>query len=193
MPVFTLIAGVNGVGKSSLAGLLLAQTNELGQFLNTDSAAAELGIGKVQAGKMTLNQIRHCLRWGMSFTQETTLSGHQPKETVQKAKDAGFRIELHYVALDTLEESLARIENRVRLGGHSIPKKDVSRRFQKRFQDLCAILPWCDEAKFYDNYNGFQLVAQYQNGLLIPVGKMHPLWLTELEKEYAFFQTDLNN
>ena len=133
MPVFTLIAGVNGVGKSSLAGLLLAQSNELGQFLDTNRTAAELGIGKVQAGKMTLNQIRHCLRWGMSFAQETTLSGHQPKETVQKAKKAGFRVQMHYAALDTLEESLARIENRVRCGGHSIPKEDVTRRFYTDF------------------------------------------------------------
>ncbi|MDO4630323.1 MAG: hypothetical protein Q4C70_14185 [Planctomycetia bacterium] len=182
MSIYTLIAGVDGVGKSSLAGLLLAQTNTLGRFIDTDRLVAELGIGRVSAGKVALQQIQRCLDWKLSFTQETTLAGRQPRETARKAKQADFQVFLHNVALDSLTESLQRIENRVRLGGHSIPEKDVTRRFQKRFSDLIALLPWCDETKLYDNRNGFQLVAIWRNGILIPQGNYTPQWLSELEQ-----------
>ena len=42
------------------------------------------------------------------------------------------------------------------------------------------MLPYCDEAEFYDNDNGFVLVAEYRNGEIRTVGSRHPLWLMEL-------------
>ena len=39
---------------------------------------------------------------------------------------------------------------------------------------------YCDEAEFYDNDNGFQLVAEYRNGKLRTVGSFVPGWLKEL-------------
>ena len=46
--------------------------------------------------------------------------------------------------------------------------------------DLRRILPFCGEAKFYDNENGFMLAAVWQNGLLIPVGTRVLPWVREL-------------
>ena len=67
-----------------------------------------------------------------------------------------------------MEESLGRIRNRVAKGGHDIPREDVERRFQSRFADVLRVLPYCDEARFFDNDNGFVEVAEYRNGELIP-------------------------
>lgn len=82
--------------------------------------------------------------------------------------------------LDELEEALRRIENRVAKGGHDIPRHDVERRFQRRFRDVWKVLPYCDEAKFFDNNNGFSLVAEYRNGEILPLGTDGPQWLQEL-------------
>ena len=49
-----------------------------------------------------------------------------------------------------------------------------------RFEDLLRVLPWCDSVKFYDNRNGFQLVALWQNGLFQLVGFTQPQWLKDL-------------
>ena len=46
--------------------------------------------------------------------------------------------------------------------------------------DVVKLLPYCDEAKFFDNDNGFVLVAEYRNGELLPVGDKRPAWLLEL-------------
>ena len=111
---------------------------------------------------------------------ETTLSGGYPKRLAKRAKETGYYIRLYYVGLDTLSESLHRIQNRVAKGGHDIPYHDVERRFSRRFADVVKLLPYCDEAKFFDNDNGFVLVAEYRNGELLPVGDKRPAWLLEL-------------
>ena len=63
------------------------------------------------------------------------------------------------MGLDTAEESVRRIANRVARGGHDIPTRDVERWFARRFRDLGKLLPLCNEATFYDNDNGFRVVA----------------------------------
>ena len=84
------------------------------------------------------------------------------------------------MGLDSVEDSRQRIHNRVARGGHNIPAKDVERRFSTRFADVFKILPYCDEAKFFDNNNGFVLVAEYRNGELLPIGDFRPQWLREM-------------
>jgi len=144
MKKYTIIAGVDGVGKSSLFGILSREVKNLGR------------------------------------TFITTLSGHRILNTVKRAMEKGYYIRLYYVGLNTVEESLVRIENRVKKGGHNIPDADVKRRFNKRFEDLTTILQYCDEATFYDNENGFVAVAEYKNGEILQIGNLKPEWLNEL-------------
>ena len=54
------------------------------------------------------------------------------------------------------------------------------RRFAGRWEAVAKVLPYCDEAEFYDNDNGFVLVAKYRNGELRTVGSRRPQWLMEL-------------
>ena len=84
--------------------------------------------------------------------------------------------------MDTAQESLERIANRVKRGGHDIPRDDVVRRFGGRWEAVEKILPYCDEGEFYDNDNGFVKVAEYRNGELLTIGSHRPLWLDELQR-----------
>lgn len=59
----------------------------------------------------------------------------------------------------------------------------MERRFAGRWEAVAKVLPYCDEAEFYDNDNGFVLVAEYRNGELRTVGNIDPMWLKEL-REY---------
>lgn len=179
MKLYTIIGGVNGCGKSSLTGALKAERSDLGLIIDVDKLAAQLG-SPVEGGKAAVRKIDECLEKGISFTQETTLSGARTERTIRRAKERGYTIRLYYIGLDTLEESLGRIRNRVAKGGHDIPKEDVERRFQSRFADVLRVLPYCDEARFFDNDNGFVEVAEYRNGELIPRVSTPPRWLLEL-------------
>lgn len=179
MKLYTIIGGVNGCGKSSLTGALKAERSDLGLLIDVDKLAAQLG-SPVEGGKAAVRKIDQCLEKGISFTQETTLSGARTERTIRRAKERGYTIRLYYIGLDTMEESLGRIANRVAKGGHDIPREDVERRFQSRFADVLRILPYCDEARFFDNDNGFVEVAEYRNGELIPRVPNPPRWLLEL-------------
>lgn len=169
MKLYTIIGGVNGCGKSSLTGALKAERSDLGTVLDGDRPST----------------IDECLEKGVSFTQETTLSGARTERTIRRAKDLGYTIRLYYIGLDTVEESLGRIRNRVAKGGHNIPREDVERRFSTRFADVLRVLPYCDEARFFDNDNGFVEVAEYRNGELFPRVANPPRWLRELRNKMA--------
>lgn len=181
MKTYTIIGGVNGVGKSSFTGVLKERSTDLGIIVDVDKITAELSAGALAGGKAALRKINECIDKGVSFTQETTLSGRKTEGTAKRVKDLGYHIRLFYIALDSAEESLSRIENRVKRGGHDIPHDDVIRRFEGRWEAVAKILPYCDEAEFYDNDNGFVLVAEYRNGELRSIGTRRPKWLAELQ------------
>lgn len=184
MKLYTIIGGVNGCGKSSLTGALKAERSDLGIIIDVDKLNARLG-GVLEGGKAAVRKIDECLEMGVSFTQETTLSGARTERTIRRAKDLGYTIRLYYIGLDTVEESLGRIRNRVAKGGHNIPREDVERRFSTRFADVLRVLPYCDEARFFDNDNGFVEVAEYRNGELFPRVADPPRWLRELRNKMA--------
>ena len=180
MKTYTIIAGVNGCGKSSLTGVLRTEINNLGKIIDVDKITVGCGGNALEGGKKAVALINECLDKEICFTQETTLSGRKTLDTIKRAIAKDYYVRLYYVGLDTMEESLLRIENRVRKGGHNIATDAVARRFEKRFDNLLAILPYCNEATFYDNDNGFVTVAKYKNGELQPVGKQQPKWMEEL-------------
>ena len=93
MPIFTIIGGVNGSGKSSLTGVLKAQRTDLGRIIDVDKLAKIHG-GFLEGGRAALAQQAECMREGVSFTQETTLSGQRPARIARQAKDAGYYVRL---------------------------------------------------------------------------------------------------
>ena len=182
MKTYTIIGGVNGTGKSSLTGVLRTQLKDLGTIIDGDKITAQGNYSPLEGGKVALQRINECLEKRVCFTQETTLSGHKTEITASRAKESGYFIRLFYVGLDNPEECLLRIENRVKHGGHDIPEHDVLRRFAGRWEAVAKILPYCDEAHFFDNNNGFVEVAEYINGELILKGSNHPKWVVELSE-----------
>ena len=180
MKIYTIIGGVNGVGKSSFTGVLKERSTDLGVIVDVDRITAELGGNSLAGGRAALRKISQCIEKGISFTQETTLSGRRTEATAKQVKELGYRVRLFYIGLDTAEESLSRIANRVKRGGHDIPQDDVVRRFAGRWEAVSKVLPYCDEAEFYDNDNGFVLVAEYRNGEIRTIGSRRPQWLMEL-------------
>lgn len=184
--IYTIVAGGNGLEKSSLTGVLQTETTKLGKIIDANKITVKCGENSIEGVKLKIDPIDECLDKGISFTQETTLSDHKTLPTVKRAIKKGYYVRLYYVALNIVEESILRIENRVRKGGHNISGDDVKHRFAKRFQDLKNIIEYCDKATFYDNENGFVAVAEYRNGELLLIGDYTPDWLNELNQILQF-------
>lgn len=180
MKIYTIIGGLNGAGKSSLTGLLKTERDDLGLVIDVDRIAKDRNISNLEAGKIALDLIEKCLDTGVNFTQETTLSGHRTLKTIKEAKKRDYFIRLYYVGVSGYGELLARIKNRVKKGGHNISEKDLTYRFNKYVDDLCAVLPYCDKAMFYDNENGFAEIARFKNGELHKTAESVPQWTVDI-------------
>ena len=181
MKKYTIIGGINGTGKSSFTGVLKTNVSDLGVIIDVDRITASVGGKPLEGGKIALKKINDCFEKGVCFTQETTLSGSFVPKTAKRAQELNYYIRLYYIGLDTMEESLDRIANRVKRGGHNVTDEDVERRFAERWKSVAAVLPYCNEAAFYDNDNGFVEIAEYRNGELRLIGEEHPAWILELQ------------
>lgn len=180
MKIYNIIGGVNGAGKSSLTGSLKYQRSDLGTIIDVDKITAQMGGDPLTGGKAApLPKSGSAWKKGSALRRKPTLAGYRTERTAKEAKEAGYYIRLFYVGLDTVQESLKRIQNRVEKGGHDIPPDDVKRRFSGRFEALAKVLPYCDEAIFFDNDNGFREVGEYRNGELVPFGDS-PEWFRQL-------------
>ena len=96
MKIYTIIGGVNGVGKSSFTGVLKSRTTDLGAIIDVDKITAQLGGKLLDGAKRAIHIMQECIRNGVSFTQETTLAGQRPKSATKKAKEAGYYIRLYW-------------------------------------------------------------------------------------------------
>lgn len=62
MKTYTIIGGVNGVGKSSFTGVLKEQSTDLGIMIDMDRITAELDGNALGGGRVAIEKIRQWLR-----------------------------------------------------------------------------------------------------------------------------------
>ena len=96
------------------------------------------------------------------------------------AKSLGYKIELHYVGVASVDIAKERIAYRVSKGGHGIPDADVERRYSESFDRLKEIISLCDLTILYDNTENFNRFAIYQEGKLFDLSDNRPGWYNEL-------------
>ena len=103
MNQYTIIAGVNGTGKSSLRGVLEGQGVNLGHIVDANLIAKKNQMDTIKAGRMAIAEIESCLSRSASFTQETTLSGKRIEKTLQQARKQGYYVVLYYIGLSSAQ------------------------------------------------------------------------------------------
>ena len=129
-----IIAGPNGAGKTTFARSFLPEEAQCPRFLNADLIAAGLSPFApeevaIKSGRLMLNEIAECVRRGESFAFETTLSGRSYLAQLKQWRLHDYHVSLFFLALSNAEMAIARVAERVRQGGHSIPEGVIRRRF----------------------------------------------------------------
>jgi predicted ABC-type ATPase len=134
-----IVGGANGAGKTTFAVEYASRRNWL--YLGADAIAAELrpdaaGLVPVAAGQELTRRLTAALSGDDAIILESTLAGRTLRHVIGNARDCGFTITIVYLFLDSPDTCVERVAERVQKGGHSVPERDVRRRFLRSIRNF---------------------------------------------------------
>lgn len=156
--MITVIAGVNGAGKSSIPGARIEAAG--GQYYNPDVQARRLvqhdrslslASANSQAWKLGFEQLQRSIEHDDDYAFETTLGGNTIVQTLIEAGQADRQIQVFYCGLDSPELHIERVALRVARGGHAIPEQTIRERWKSSILNMMALIPVCYRVQIWDN------------------------------------------
>jgi predicted ABC-type ATPase len=157
-PKLLIVAGPNGVGKTSITSKILKhQWIEGCEYINPDLIARDC-FGDwnsyesiMHAAQYAAEWRERCLRERQSLIFETVLSAPDKLAFVGKAKDCGFFIRLFFIGTDSPQINASRVARRVEEGGHDVPISKIISRYDKSIVNCAILAPLVDRLYVYDN------------------------------------------
>jgi predicted ABC-type ATPase len=135
MPFVTMVAGPNGSGKSTLTASLDDSQVRLGEYINADEIMQSITGSweeRSREAQRRADELRaSCLTRHVSFTFETVMSHVSKVEFFQQCREAGFDTVLYFVGTGDPALNVARVAQRVALGGHDVPRDRIASRYER--------------------------------------------------------------
>lgn len=156
--IITVLAGVNGAGKSSVAGAFIRQAG--GDYYNPDEFTRSLirqnpAIAPAEANSLAWTRGKELLEQAIAadrdFVFETTLGARTIPRLLARAAKDGLSVRLFFVGLESAEHHLRRVARRVANGGHDIPEAKIRERWESSRLNLVRLLPLLSELMVWDN------------------------------------------
>lgn len=86
------------------------------------------------------------------FAFETTLASKTFAHWIQNLKPTGYSFHLFYLWLPSPEFAIARVAERVQMGGHNVPPETIRRRYHAGLKNFFAMYQQlADTWRIYDN------------------------------------------
>ncbi len=156
-PHIIIIAGPNGAGKSTTAPSLLQGTLGVKEFVNADVIAQGLSafqpeMAAFHAGRIMLERLHYLEKERVNFAFETTLASRTFAPWIDDLRKKGYICHLVFLWLPSPEFAVARVQERVRMGGHNVPEEVVRRRYKAGIRNFFQLYqPLTESWRFYDN------------------------------------------
>src|SRR3981081_1688402 len=157
-PSIYVIAGVNGAGKSSIAGQAFRQAGA--DYYDPDEAArrflaANHSLTEAEANSAAWHEgarlLKRAIDERLDFAFETTLGANTIPRLLRQAANSGLEVYIWYVGLESPELHIARVKSRVARGGHDISEADIRRRYERSRLNLIDLLPFLRGLRMFDN------------------------------------------
>ncbi|MDR1083902.1 MAG: zeta toxin family protein [Deltaproteobacteria bacterium] len=189
-PHTIILAGPNGVGKSTSAPVLLRDTFAVDEFVNADSIAQGLSAFRpesvgLEAGRIMLKRLQELAGKRANFAFETTLASRTFASWLKQLAAAGYKSHLMFLTLPDAEAAIARVASRVSLGGHNVPAYDIRRRFMAGLKNLFHLyMPVVSSWQIFDNSNADSPVKIAEGGLETSFNVIYEKQYNSLMREY---------
>lgn len=193
----TIFAGPNGSGKSTLKRKITESGYQLGAYINADEIAATLRKSARHSG-LTIDQEdlerqafheaetrrQDALISGGDFAFETVFSHPSKLEFIKSAKACSFFVRLFFISTENALLNVARVQSRVKEGGHSVPLGKIVSRYKRTMSLLAPASLLSDEVFLFDNSGiEMRMVASLRTGFgrkpMIPFGERIPAWVVQ--------------
>lgn len=158
-PNVIILAGPNRAGKTTAAPRVLAETLDVAEFVNADTIARGLSAFNeesqaMEAGRIMLRRLHELGAQNVSFAFETTLASRTFAAFVKQLKGQGYAFRLFFFSLASADMAVARVQHRVRLGGHNVPEETIRRRYESGLRNFFELYsPLATSWRLYENSN----------------------------------------
>jgi len=190
-PNVIVLAGPNGAGKTTAASLLLREALGVVEFVNADTIALGLAafspeLVALEAGAIMLTRLKELAAQRRSFAFETTLASRSLAPWLTELTGSGYQFHLVFLWLPNADFAVARVGDRVRMGGHNVAEETIRRRYRGGLRNFFALYqPLATTWRMYDNSDVTQmsLIASGQGTAVTQVVNM-AVW-EQVKQEYA--------
>ena len=166
-----VLAGPNGSGKTTAAPKLLRDVLGVVEFVNADTIAQGLAafspeLVALEAGAIMLSHLQRLADQRRTFAFETTLAGRSLAPWLGRLIDDGYEFHLVFLWLPSADLAVARVADRVRMGGHHVPEETIRRRYRAGLRNFFRLyMPLATKWQMFDNSGGpdMRLVAKGSN------------------------------
>lgn len=146
-PQILVFAGPNGSGKSTItSGFQI-----IGEYINADEIKKREKCDDLTAAQIATALREKFIDERKSFTFETVLSSDRNIILLKKARNSGYKIFLVFVLTNDVNINILRVSERVKNGGHDVPKEKIISRYDKSISNLSKLIKFVDRAMIIDN------------------------------------------
>lgn len=156
-PSVIVLAGPNGAGKTTAARTLLAETLGVMTYVNADVIAQglagfDVNSAAIEASRIMLERLHTLADQRADFAFETTLAGRTQAGWLDRLRQSGYVTHLVYFWLVSADLAVARVAERVSMGGHSIPEATIRQRYQRSIRNFFQLYrPVVSTWRAFDN------------------------------------------
>lgn len=181
MPTLYIIAGPNGIGKTTSSYDLVPVDTPI---INSDEIAKEIR----NAGLVNVNTQEYSNREAIrlmdeqrlnrnSFAIETNLADIDTWKFLLEIQKTGYELHVIYMSTDSIDVLNNRIVERTNLGEHYVRPEIVEERYVNGLKLLGHYFDKPDRLQLFDNSLETRLVAEINKGAVLRVMEVLPDWV----------------
>lgn len=174
-PCLRIFAGCNGSGKSTYSQVFSRDAVPFDydkRFLKRYKAMPDSELREEIAKNITseefLTEFNHAILVNQTFAFETNLYPY-PEKFVSEAKSNGFRLEMYFFCLKSIELAKERVEIRAKNDGHDVDEKTIELKWKEGYKNINLHFNDFDYLTFIDNSLDqeptflFELIKNHEN------------------------------
>jgi len=183
MPTIFVIAGPNGIGKTTSFYDFLPKNIPV---INSDEIAKEARAKELissntqeysnrEAARLIDDQINR----RYTFAIETNLSDVETWKFLIKIRELGYELHVIYISTDQIDILNDRIKERVLLGEHYVRPDIVEQRYISGLKLLDHYFSYPDILKLFDNSSVMTQIGEFRRGEVVVRTERRPKWVEQ--------------